>query len=63
MADDKFIWSDGDANVSQCIRCKHWQGTVKCTAFDMIPLRIRTNEHDHRKPYPGDNGIQFEPIE
>jgi hypothetical protein len=29
----------------------------------MIPVPIQMNKHDHRKPYLGDHGIQFEPIE
>jgi len=33
-----------------------------CDAFpDGIPIEIQLNRHKHRKPYPGDNGILFEP--
>ena len=36
----------------------------KCKAYpEGIPEKIITGEHDHTKPFPGDNGIQFEPIE
>jgi hypothetical protein len=28
----------------------------------MIPVPIQANKHDHRKPYPGDHGIHFEPM-
>jgi len=28
----------------------------------MILVPIQMNKHDHRKPYPGDHGIGFEPI-
>ncbi len=46
----------------QCPRCVHWRNNATCDAFTRgIPLAILTNEYDHRKPYAGDHGIQFEP--
>jgi len=48
-----------------CTFCKHKEkdNNYKCAAFDKIPLPIWMGNNDHRKPYPGDHGIQFEPIE
>lgn len=54
--------------ISQCGRCKHLisgqrapDGSRCCKAFpDGIPDEIDIKKFDHRKPYPGDNGIQFE---
>lgn len=47
----------------QCILCKHYHlGDLTCDAFpDGIPAQIITGEIDHASPYPGDNGIRFEP--
>ena len=39
-------------------------GPLGCAAFSEppgIPDAIFDNHFDHRKPYQGDNGIQFEP--
>ena len=51
-----------------CYRCKHLDTEisekVRCAAFpDSVPMEIIMSQHDHTKPYPGDNGIRFEPIE
>jgi hypothetical protein len=46
---------------SLCKLCKHRRG-LGCVAFPRgIPLEIREMHVDHRLPYPGDNGITFEP--
>jgi len=38
--------------------------TFACDAFPAgIPASIIENRRDHRKPYPGDRGILFEPRE
>ena len=61
MTSDKFTWSDGDLQVSQCAECRHkFRDKAGCEAFpDGIPETILNNEVDHRQPIPGDNGIQF----
>ena len=54
--------------AEQCGDCVHFTGfkkkvgTPTCEAFpDGIPLQISIEEHDHRKPFPSDKGIRFEP--
>jgi len=50
-------------DVGQCLWCKHAKGGRKCDAFDWIPSDIVCERHDHRKPFPGDHGIQFEMVD
>ena len=58
----KFI-DHGGFDVSQCLHCKHARAYNKCAAFpDGAPKAILENDHDHRLPFPGDNGIRFEPL-
>ena len=50
----------------QCASCKHmhFDGkamTGECDAFKFIPNVMIGLDHDHRQPYPGDNGIRWEP--
>lgn len=54
---------------SQCDECKHLRAKAQrtdpntCDAFPAgIPDEVLWNRHDHKKPYPGDNGVRFEPI-
>ena len=53
-------------------KCKHYLGVIQpdgtemtetnyCKAFpESIPNEIAYGDNDHTKPFPGDNGIQFE---
>jgi hypothetical protein len=45
-----------------CTKCKNYIRKTECAAFAAIPEEIWLGEHDHRQPYPGDNGIRFEPV-
>lgn len=59
---EAFTWSPEDVTISQCVSCRHNRLDGTCRAFPArIPMLILTNEHDHRRPYPGDHGIQYEP--
>lgn len=53
--------------LPQCIFCRHYRKGAEgptCSAFpDGIPAVMLRNDHDHREPYRGDNGIRFEPID
>jgi hypothetical protein len=49
--------------ITQCFSCARWtgDGTTTCTAFPKdIPDEIWFNRFDHRKPYKGDHGLQWE---
>lgn len=54
-------------------RCKHWNFDLQsppegdwhatCAAFpNGIPREILTGDRHHTTPFPGDNGIQYEPV-
>jgi hypothetical protein len=46
-----------------CWRCARYDPlTITCAAFPQgIPKEILNGEFIHTQPYPGDNGILFEP--
>ena len=59
---DRFTWQPADITISLCVTCVHKypMGAI-CKAFpEGIPDAILTGEFDHRKPYKGDKGIQYE---
>lgn len=55
--------------IPVCFKCKHFDRkhsfipVFKCKAFSKrIPNSIIKYGNKHLKPYPGDHGIQFEPL-
>jgi hypothetical protein len=47
----------------QCIGCLRYRKDGGCDAFPKgIPYEILFGSHDHREPFRGDGGIQFEPL-
>jgi hypothetical protein len=62
---EKFVAESISVVDDQCHRCQRWlKGTLICEAFpDGIPLGFLTGELDHTKPYPGDNGLRYIPVD
>jgi hypothetical protein len=51
--------------LPQCLQCKYFHDEdtehSTCDAFPQgIPEDILLSKFDHSKPFPGDNGIQFQ---
>jgi hypothetical protein len=47
--------------VPSCFTCQHFIEAWRCLAFsEVIPAEIAKGENLHTKPYPGDNGIQYQ---
>ncbi len=54
--------------MPRCVICRHFHHRVvppiTCDAFEGgIPDEFIQGDNDHSEPYPGDNGIRFEPID
>jgi hypothetical protein len=50
----------GDPQCAHCIHFRDDEAGLVCAAFPRgIPSEVVLNQVDHRKPVPGDHGIQF----
>lgn len=48
-------------HINSCAKCINYLTQQKCLAFpDAIPEPIWTGKNEHKKPYDGDHGVQFE---
>lgn len=71
MSKKSVVIDDREYPPSWCDKCKHFdqESLVFCAAFPcvkggrMIPRQFNFQGIKHDKPYPGDHGIMFEPIE
>ncbi|MBX4215694.1 hypothetical protein KW797_01975 [Candidatus Parcubacteria bacterium] len=63
--DQKWDVPKGYFKSGVCVQCVHkFLGKNGCDAFpNGIPFEIANGSNDHAAPFPGDNGIQFEPRE
>ncbi len=63
LIDDFLVQMKNIESGFDCTLCKHLHSDeVSCDAFpDGIPNDIQSSIIDHRKPFPNDNGIMFEP--
>jgi len=62
---ERFVSGAGEVELIEppCANCVHRQSLLTCAAFPQrIPIIILIGENNHREPFPGDHGIQFEPL-
>lgn len=68
MADRGFIIDDREvampAYSAVCTGCRRLKDTLahRCEAFAEIPEAIWLGQNKHTQPFPGDNGLRFEPL-
>lgn len=56
----RFAWEPGDWKEWLCGTCIHWKDGRVCAAYpNGMPDEIWNGDVDHRRPYPGDRGIQY----
>jgi len=57
-------WDVPKSEVLVCCKCVHYLGRANCVAFpERIPKELLTVEISHDKPYPGDGGYLFTPMD
>jgi hypothetical protein len=50
--------------TGQCDQCRHYLEGDRCLAFPRgIPLAILLGEIEHDRPFPGDGGVTFSPLD
>ncbi len=62
IIDDSTVAELHNGTGNDCLSCEHSTDIRECKAFDFIPSEIWLGKFKHNKPYPNDNGIQFEAI-
>ncbi len=63
VIDDSELHYVGSSPVCEGCRHRVGFGRLSCAAFpERIPIEIWNGRHDHRAPYLGDRGIQYEPM-
>ena len=63
----KHLKNSSTKNViydNNCLKCVNYLATRSCMAYPEpggIPDKIWEGENGHKRKYPGDHGIQFDP--